>query len=250
VISEHGVSPDPEKIRVVQQTATPKNIAELQTFLGLANYYRRFVRRFADIAEPLHRLMKKGTPFVWNEASTIAFNKIKEALTSAPLLAFSHFDKPFVVYTDASNVGIGATLAQHIDGSEHVTAYTSRTLNTPERNYSTTERECLAVVEAVKQFRPYLYGRHFTIVVDHHSLRWLMNIKEPSSRLTRWSLRLQEYDFEIFYRPGSKHTNADALSRPPIVSSPNTSSTVLLVDPGSIAAVQRDDPELKNSLHF
>ena len=145
----------------------------------------------------------------------VAFDKLKRALVSAPILAYPDFSKEFLLFVDASSTGIGFTLAQVQNDKELVIAYNGRGLNHAEKNYSTTEREALALVEGIKKFQPYLFGRKFTVVTDHSSLRWLMNIKDATGRLARWSLLLQQYDFEIVYRPGKEHGNADSLSRRP-----------------------------------
>ena len=136
-------------------------------------------------------------------------------MVSAPILTYPNFREPFLLFVDASSTGIGFTLAQIQNGKEVVIAYNGRGLNQAEQNYSTTEREALALVEGIKKFQPYLHNHKFTVVTDHSSLRWLMNVKDASGRLARWALLLQQYDFNIVHRPGRIHGNADCLSRRP-----------------------------------
>ena len=194
----------------------PTTRKEVQQFLGLANYYRRFVQNFATIAKPLHRLTEKTTHFMWTSDCQIAFDELKDHLTSAPVLSFPNFDNNFILDTDASNTGIGGVLSQlQDDGTERVIAYASRVLTRPERRYCVTRRELLSVVTFTHHFRPYLLGGKFTIRTDHGSLIWLSNFKEPEGQLARWIEQLQEYNFTIIHRPGRKHGNADALSRQP-----------------------------------
>lgn len=131
----------------------------------------------------------------------------------APVIARPNFNLPFVIQTDASNVGLGAVLSQTIDDKKHVICFASRSLSAAEKNYSTTEKECLTVIWAISKFRAYVEGYHFLVITDHSSLRWLHNLKNPTGRLARWSLSLLEYDYEIIHRKGSNHKVPDALSR-------------------------------------
>ena len=215
IVSETGVAVDPVKIAAIQQWMVPESVTEVRSFLGTASYYRRFVRDFASIAAPLHRLTDHGARWCWTEDHQVAFDALKTALATTPLLNFPVPDAPYVLDTDASLTGIGAVLSQIVDGEEKVLGYASRTLSKPERNYCVTRRELLAVVHFVKHFRPYLYGRHFTIRSDHASLQWLLNFKEPEGQVARWIEVLSEYDYEVKHRPGKKHGNADGLSRQP-----------------------------------
>lgn len=213
IVSADGIATDPSKIKAIRNMPVPKNVTDLRSFLGLAGYYRRFIKNFAIIAEPLNMLTRKEVKWKWSTDQDKAFNTLKEKLTESPVLGYPDFNSTFVLYTDASNHGIGAVLQQNIDGADRVIGYYSRTLNKAERNYSTTEKECLAVVEAVRYYRYYLLGRKFQIVVDHNSLKWLQSVSDKTQRLCRWSIDLQEFDFDIVYRPGKQHQNADALSR-------------------------------------
>lgn len=216
VISEEGIATDPAKTEKVASWPVPTSRREVQQFLGLANYYRRFVKNFAIIAKPLHRLTEKNSSFKWSEDCQQAFELIRRKLVSPPILAFPDYSKEFILDTDASDTGVGAVLSQvHDDGSEHVVAYASRVLTKAERKYSVTRKELLAVVVFIDHFRQYLLGQSFLLRTDHSSLAWLKNFRNPEGQLARWLERLGEYSFTIQHRPGRKHLNADALSRLP-----------------------------------
>ena len=213
VISSEGVTVDLEKVKAVKEFRTPKNVKQLQQFLGLAGYYRRFIKGFAGIASPLFENLKKDVKFNWNQNCEEAFNQIKECLMKEPILKLPDFTKTFTIYCDASGKGIGAILSQDFDGKEHVISYYSRSLTNAEQKYTTLERECLALIDSIKHFKQYLYMKKFIVVVDNNPLTWLKTAQFVSSRLMRWATEIQSYDFEIKYRKGKNHTNADTLSR-------------------------------------
>lgn len=215
IVSDQGVVPDPAKVAAITNWPTPRSRKEVQQFLGLGNYYRRFIQDFATIAKPLHRLTERDREFLWTEACEVAFRRLQGKLVFAPILAFPDFTKTFVLDTDANNEGIGAVLSQVEDGQETTVAYASRVLSKAERGYCVTRRELLAVVTFLQQFRVYRLGRHFVVRTDHGSLTWLTNFRNPEGQLARWLEQLQEFDFDIVHRAGRKHLNADALSRIP-----------------------------------
>ena len=162
-------------------------------------------------------LLKKDREFQWSTKEDKSFTILKEELCSDNVLKFPDMNQEFILSTDASNDALGAILAQKDGTQERPIAYASRTLNSAERNYSTTEKELLAIVWGVKHFRPYLYGKKFIILTDHQPLKWLFNLKDPNSRLMRWRIALEEYEYEILYKKGSLNCNADALSRNPVL---------------------------------
>lgn len=223
IINEQGISPQPNKIMAITNYPIPRTQKNIKQFLGLVGYYRRFIKDFSKIARPLTKLLRKDQPFGWSEDQQTAFEFFKNALTSKPILQFPDFTKEFILTTDASQYAIGAILSQGELGKDLPIAYASRTCNKAEINYSTIEHELLAIVWAVQHFRPYLYGRKFTIVTDHRPLTWLFNCKNQNSRLLRWRLKLEEYEYAIKYKPGNKN-QVDALSRNPPFEPTSTSS--------------------------
>ena len=203
IVSQGGISPDPDKLRAVSAFPAPSNEKQLREFLGLSNYYRRFVKNYSQIAEPLYKLTKKNTKgFQWDAACQQAFDDLKQRLTSPPILTYPVFTLPFIVHADASERAIGGVLSQVQEGEERVIGYWSRQLNKAERNYSTVEREALAVVAAVKEFYPYLYGFHFTLVTDHNPLTSLKGLNDVHGRLTRWIPSYNSLTFSLSIGPG------------------------------------------------
>lgn len=217
IIGSDGVKPDPNKIKAITHFPQPRNAKNIKQFLGLVGYYRRFIPLFSKIAKPLTDLLKKDKPFIWQNAQVNAFDTLRNSLCTEPILQYPDFSQPFTLTTDASGYAIGGVLSQSKTGQDLPIAYVSRILNKPEQNYSAIEKECLAIIYCTHHFRPYLYGRKFTIVTDHKPLIWLHSIKDPSSRLWKWRTKLAEYDYDIQYKKGSLNSNADALSRNPPV---------------------------------
>ena len=213
VVSESGIMPDPAKIEAVNNITSPRNIKDIRSFLGLAGYYRKFIPGFSSIAAPLLQLTQKAASFIWTDACEQDFQRLKQLLCSAPILAYPDFGKEFFLQTDASDYGVGAVLSQLDDlRNEKVIAYASKALSPREQKYSTTEKEALAVVFGTAHFRVYLLGRHFKLITDHNALRWLHTM-EAKGRLARWIMDLQEFDFSVIHRAGRIHNNTDALSR-------------------------------------
>lgn len=220
IVSSKGVKPDPEKTAAIDKMAAPTSVTELQRFLGAAGFYRRHVPGFSRIAQPLHRLLRESVKFVWDAECQRAFECLKSALVSNQVLAMPRFDQPFFLECDASDVSIGAVLHQLHDVPEggqakRPVAFWGRSLSKPERNYTVTEKEALAVVAAVKKWRHYLHGSPATTVVtDHQALKYLQNLKNPQGRLGRWCLALQDImGLQFQYCKGADNLVPDALSR-------------------------------------
>ena len=209
IVSKDGISVDPAKVEAVTKWNQPKNVAEIQSFLGLAGYYRRFIQDFSKLALPMTKLTRKGAKFEWDTRCEDSFMELKRRLTSTPILTLPSGSGGFVIYSDASGSGLGCVLMQH----GKVIAYASRQLKLHERNYSTHDLELAAVVYALKIWRHYLYGEQFEVFTDHQSLKYLFSQKELNIRQRRWLELLKDYDFSISYHPGKANKVANALSR-------------------------------------
>ena len=215
VVSAKGVAPDPAKVQSVLAMKPPTNVKQVQQFLGVVNWFRKFLPHYSTTAAPLYALTHKDTEWKWDEKCDAAFAELKTALTQAPILVLPDPRQPFVLMTDASNYQIGAVVMQRLPGDTtlHPVLYMSKTLDKAQVNYATIEKECLALVWAVQENRRYLYGQRFVVITDHRPLQWLMTKAELTPKLMRWALILQEYDFQIVYGPGKDNVIADALSR-------------------------------------
>ena len=205
------------KVESIMQWPTPSCVKDVRSFLGLTGYYRRFVEGYSGVAAPLSDLTHKETPFLWSDKEQAAFTKLKLLLQQAPVLATPDNTKPYVLHTDASGYAVGATLSQDAGlgrGLQPV-AFMSKKMGSAQRNYSVHEWELLAVIEALKSWRCYLYGSPHVIEIftDHHSLQWINTQPNLSARQARWVEQLQDYVFKIRHLPGEKNGAADALSR-------------------------------------
>lgn len=223
VVSKRGITPDPVKLQAFAEYPVPTSLKEVKSFQGFASYFRRFISDYARRAAPMTRLLRKNVPWRWTAEEQASFEDLKSALLSAPILA--HFDpaKATYLHTDASGEGLGAVLLQQDgDDTQRVVSYASRRLTDAEQRYHSSELECLALVWSVQHFRPYLYGRHFTVVTDNSALTWLQSKKDLTAKLARWSILLQEHNFTIVHRSGKEHQDADFLSRHPMKNMPDS----------------------------
>ncbi|KAM1606994.1 hypothetical protein ACFX1Z_027628 [Malus domestica] len=213
IISEHGIEVDKSKVDLVRHLPSLTSVRKVRSFLGHVGFYRRFIKDFSKLTQPLCRLLQKDAPFDFNKACEEAFNHIKTLITSAPIITPPDWSIPFELMCDASKYAIGAILGQRKNKLQHVIYYASRTLNDAQLNYSTTEKELLAVVFALDKFRSYLIGTKVIVFTDHAALMYLFTKKEAKPRLIRWMLLLQEFDIEIKDKKGSDNVVADHLSR-------------------------------------
>lgn len=215
VICDGCIKTDPDKINAIVDFPVPKTVRHVRRFVGMSGWYRRFIQNYATVAAPLTDLFSlTDSKFHWTPAAQIAFEKLKEALSTAPILSHPDFSCHFYIQCDASMYGVGSVLFQLAeDGRERPIAYFSKKLTSAQKNYSVTELECLAAVLSVKKFRPYVEGLPFTIITDHASLKWLMNQHDLNGRLARWSLKLQGFHFNIEHRKGRMNVVPDTLSR-------------------------------------
>ncbi|WVZ81498.1 hypothetical protein U9M48_028869 [Paspalum notatum var. saurae] len=212
VISAAGVATDPSKIAAVLNWPTPTTVKELQEFLGLTGYYRKFIQHYAMVSRPLTLLLKKGVPFVWTPETAEAFQLLQQKLVTAPVLALPDLSKPFVLETDACNIGVGAVLMQE----GHPVAFMSKPLGIRNQALSVYEKECLAILLAVDKWRPYLQHRPFVIRTDHRSLLHLTEQRVTSRLQHKALIKLMDLQFSIQYKKGITNAAADALSRCPL----------------------------------
>ena len=251
ILSEGQIAMDPDKIRAISETPIPLNLRELRAFLGASGYYRKHIRGYATIAAPLYSLTTKNAAFIWNDSAQKAFDALRQEIANNVVLKMPNFTTEFNITTDASDVGIGAVLSQvNSNGHDMPISFASRVLSKTEKKWSVTERELLAIIWALSQFREYVYGRHFKLYTDHLPLTWLKTCKTPTPRMHRWILQLAEYDFDVVYKPGKANVVADGLSRLPIKGA-SVSSVRLIqfegpVSEHDIKLAQREDETLQD----
>ena len=215
-------------MRAIKEAPSPTNIHELRSFLGMVNYYGKFLPDLSKVLAPLYKLLHCDTKWQWDTEQEDAFQDVKELLHADNLLVHYDPDKEIILSCDASPYGVGAVLSHVMeDGAERPIGFASRTLSAAEKGYSQLDKEGLAIVFAVKRFRQYLYGRAFTIVTDHKPLMSLFSETKcipplASARIQRWALTLSAYYYTIVYRAGKDNANADALSRLPLLDTPAT----------------------------
>lgn len=238
IISAEGVSMDPEKVQCIQAWPKPLTVKALRGFLGLAGYYRRFIQHFGLIAKPLTDMLKTNN-FTWTTQAETAFTHLKTAITTAPVLALPDFDKEFTIETDASGLGIGAVLTQQ----KHPVAFLSKALSSKNQSLSVYDKEMFAILYSVAKWRHYIFGRPFTILTDHQTLKHLLDQRISTPSQQKWLSKLMGYNYKIQYRAGNLNTVPDTLSRAPKFCSILALSAPLF---DSVAAIDRacaQDPE-------
>jgi hypothetical protein len=221
-LDQEGIHPTEDKVIAIRNAPVPTDVSQLRSFLGLINYYHKFLRNLSAVLAPLHELLQSDAKWIWKDRHTQSFNEAKKLLLTSQVLV--HFDPklPLMLSCDASPYGVGAVLSHQMpDGTDKPIAFASRTLAPAEKNYAHLEREGLSVIFGVTKFHKYLYGREFFIQTDHKPLLGLLKEDRPispmaSARIQRWALTLGNYQYRLQYKPGAKHGNADGLSRLPV----------------------------------
>ncbi|XP_055918976.1 uncharacterized protein K02A2.6-like [Eupeodes corollae] len=235
VITSFGIKPSPGKIEAIQKAPIPKNVTQVKSYLGLLNYYRKFVPMQSSLLAPLYKLTCSGTTFVLESSCQDAFNKSKEALSKETLLQHYNSSQPLILSCDASKEGVGAVVSQIKENKECPVVFASATLNSAEKNYSQVEKEALAIIFGVRKFYKYLVGKKFTLFTDHQPLKVIFDVRKgvtvtAASRLQRWALLLSAFDYEIKYKKGREMSGPDAMSRLPLKKSRTHEMTEHLIN--------------------
>ena len=212
VLDKTAIRPNPKELEAVRDWERPNTVTQMRSFTAFCNYYRKFVKNFAEVAKPWYRLTSKGVKFTWEKEHEDAFQLLKTRMLQAPILAFPNFRHPFLIDTDASETALGAVLSQIIDREERPIAFGSKVLTKTEVNYATAEREALGIVQAMQCFRPYIFGTQYIVRTDHASLQWLFR-QNANGRTFRMIQKMQEYNYRKVHRPGEKHCIAEGLIR-------------------------------------
>ena len=268
LIDADGLHPMPDKVKAILEAPEPTNVTELKSYLGLLNYYGKFLQNVSSILHPLYSLLQKSATWEWSQGQREAFRASKKLMTSSQMLVHLDPEKELILSCDASQYGIGAVLAHRMaDGTEKPIGFVSRTLTAAEKNYSQIEREGLACVFGVKRFHSYLYGHKFVLATDHKPLLTLFNEKrtvppQASGRIQRWALTLSMYEYSLIFKRTADHGNADAMSRLPLRDTapevPEPAEIVLLMEKleaspvtaERIKAWSRTDPVISRILEF
>jgi transposase InsO family protein len=243
IVSREGIKMDDSKVKAIREWPTPKTVRGVRSFLGLANFYRRFIEGYAQVARPLNDLTKKNTPFAWKEAQQTAFDTLKNRFTTAPILAYPDNDRIFRLETDASNFATGAVLSIEQNGKWHPVAFSSHSMSQEERNYPVADKEMRSVIRSLEQWRHYLDGAHheFEIWNDHANLQWFMKHQDLNHRQARWVQYLSRFNFKWLHKAGATMGKADTLSRREDhsigIEKDNTGVLVIPPDPDRIHSV-------------
>ena len=264
-VDGEGRHPTDEKIAAISEAPSPKNIAELRSYLGLLNYYGHFIPNLSTLLQPLHELLQKGVKWEWSKECEEAFQRSKSELMAGRVLVPYDEKRKLILACDASPYGVGAVISHVMDdGEEHPIAFASRTLTKSERNYSQIEKEALAIIFGVRKFHKYLYGRLFHLYTDHKPLVTILGPKTAvptlaAARMQRWAVILQAYNYQVEYRPSKEHANADALSRLPCNAPPLKEEAEIFffsgleelpIDAKDISRETRRDPVLARVLNY
>ncbi|UYV74204.1 K02A2.6-like [Cordylochernes scorpioides] len=212
-VDKDGIHPKENNIEKIKNMSPPKTVSGVRRFLGAVGFYRKFIAGFSEIAAPLYELTKKGTRYEWNEAAQRAYDKLKTCLSSAPILIHPDYRKKFVIFTDASDIGCGGMLSQLKNGTPQPITFYSHKFRGAELNYSTIEKECLAIIMAIEQFDYYIYDQQVEIYCDHKPLQYLKSLENKNRRLMKWALMLKDREVTFFHVNGKENAMADWLSR-------------------------------------